>query len=124
MQNKTKYKNIVDDIFKFFAGKIEFLTSKGLPKENIILDVGFGFGKTVEHNFELIKCSDEFLSLGCPMLVGVSRKSFIQKTIPDGDFDNLTAALCGELFLKGATIFRVHDVKKTRDVIKLFSKIL
>ena len=124
MQKKTEYKNIVDDIFKFFVEKIELLTSKGLPKENIILDVGFGFGKTVEQNFELIKCSDEFLSLGCPILVGVSRKSFIQKTAPDGDFDNLTAALCGELLLKGSTIFRVHDVKKTKDVIELFSQIL
>ena len=124
MQNKTEYKNIADDIFKFFVEKIELLTSNGLPKENIIIDLGFGFGKTVEQNFELIKCSDEFLSIGCPILAGVSRKSFIQKTIPKGDFDNLTAALCGELLLKGTSIFRVHDVKKTRDVIKLFSKIL
>ena len=120
MQEKTNYKNLVDDIFKFFVEKIEELTSKGLPKENIIIDLGFGFGKTVEQNFELIKSTDEFLSLGCPLLVGISRKSFIQKTVADGDFDNLTAALNGELLLKGASIFRVHDIKKTKDVIDIF----
>lgn len=124
MQEKTDYKNIVDDIFKFFVEKIELLTSKGLPKENIILDLGFGFGKTVEQNFELIKVSDEFLSLGCPILAGVSRKSFIQKTVPDGDFDNLTAALCGELLLKGASIFRVHNIKKTKDVLGIYNKLI
>ena len=124
MQEKTEYKNIVDDIFKFFVEKTEFLTSKGLPKENIILDVGFGFGKTVEQNFELIKRCDEFLSLNYPLLAGVSRKSFIQKTVLDGDFDNLTASLCGELLLKGVSVFRVHDVKKTKDVIKLYSALI
>ncbi len=124
MQEKTEYKNIVDDIFKFFVEKTEFLTSKGLPKENIILDVGFGFGKTVEQNFELIKRCDEFLSLNYPLLAGVSRKSFIQKTIPDGDYDNLTASLCGELMLKGVSVFRVHDVKKTKNVIKLYSALI
>ena len=124
MQEHTEYKNIVDDIYKFFAEKIDFLTKKGLPKEKIILDLGFGFGKTVEQNFELIKRSDEFLTLNCPILAGISRKSFLQKTVPDGDFDNLTASLCGELLLKGTTIFRVHDVKKTKEVLKLFEKLL
>ena len=124
MQEHTDYKNIVDDIFKFFIEKIEFLIAKGLSRENIILDLGFGFGKTVEQNFELIKRSDEFLTLGCQILAGVSRKSFIQKTVPDADFDNLTAALCGELLLKGTSILRVHDVKKTKEVLKLFEKIL
>lgn len=123
MQVHTDYKNIVDDIYKFFVEKISILTQKGLPKEKIILDLGFGFGKTVEQNFELIKKSNEFLTLDCPILAGISRKSFIQKTVPDGDFDNLTAALCGELLLKGTTIFRVHDVKKTKDVLTLFLKL-
>ena len=140
MQAHTDYKNIVDDIYKFFVEKINILTQKGLPKEKIILDLGFGFGKTVEQNFELIntdnlyiypqtnfeliKKSDEFLTLDCPILAGISRKSFIQKTVPDGDFDNLTAALCGELLLKGTTIFRVHDVKKAKEVLTLFLKLL
>ena len=124
MQEHTNYKNIADDIYKFFVEKINLLTQNGLPKEKIILDSGFGFGKTVEQNFELIKRSDEFLTLGCPLLAGVSRKSFIQKTVPDGDFDNLTASLCGELLLKGTTIFRVHDVKKTKEVLNLFRNLL
>lgn len=123
MQNHTDYKNVIDDIYKFFAQKIDLLTQKGLSKDNIILDLGFGFGKTVEQNFELIKRSDDFLTLGCPILAGVSRKSFIQKTVPDGDFDDLTSALCGELLLKGTKIFRVHEVKKTKDVLKLFEKL-
>ena len=123
MQEKTNYNNIVDDIYKFFVEKIELLTSKGLPKENITIDLGFGFGKTVEQNFELIKKSDEFLTLGCPILAGISRKSFIQKTVPDGDYDNLTAALCGELLLKGTSIFRVHNVKSTKEVLELFSNL-
>ena len=123
MQDKTNYKNIVDDIYKFFVDKIDLLTSKGLPKEKIILDLGFGFGKTVEQNFELIKKSKEFLSLGCTILAGISRKSFIQKTVPNGDFDILTAALCAELLLKGTTIFRVHQVRKTKEVLELFKKL-
>ena len=123
MQVHTDYKNIVDDIYKFFVEKISILTQKGLPKEKIILDLGFGFGKTVEQNFELIKKSNEFLTLDCPILAGISRKSFIQKTVPDGDFDNLTAALCGELLLKGTTIFRVHNVKKAKEVLTLFQKL-
>ena len=124
MQSHTDYKNIVDDIYKFFIRQIKMLENKGLSKEKIILDLGFGFGKTVEQNFELIKRSDEFLTLGCPILAGISRKSFIQKTVPDGNFDNLTAALCGELLLKGTKIFRVHDVKKTKEVLDLFSNIV
>ena len=123
MQNNTNYKNIVDDIYKFFVEKINLLTQKGLPKDNIILDLGFGFGKTVEQNFELIRRSDEFLTLDCPILAGVSRKSFIQKTVPGGDFDDLTSALCAELSLKGTSIFRVHEVKKTKDILKLFEQL-
>ena len=123
MQEKTEYKNITDDIYKFFVSQINMLTEKGLPKENIIIDLGFGFGKTVEQNFELIKRSDEFLTLGCSLLAGVSRKSFIQKTVPNSDFDNLTSALCGELLLKGTAIFRVHDVKKTKEVVELFENL-
>ncbi len=123
MQEKTNYKNLTDDIYKFFVRQIGLLAEKGLKRENIIIDLGFGFGKTVEQNFELIKKSDEFLTLGCPILAGVSRKSFIQKTVPDGDFDNLTAVLCAQLLLKGTSIFRVHDVKKTKDALELCSKL-
>ena len=123
MQEKTDYKNIVDDIYKFFAQKIDELTAVGIKKENIIIDLGFGFGKTIEQNFELIKRSSEFLTLNCPILAGISRKSFIQKTVPNGDFDNLTAALCAELFLKGTTIFRVHNVKQTKDALDLFKNL-
>lgn len=121
MQEKTDYKNITDDIFKFFISQTEKLAEKGLPKENIILDLGFGFGKTVEQNFELIKNLKDFTSLGYPVLAGISRKSFIQNTVKNADYDELTSALNGQLLLSGASIFRVHNVKKTKEIIELFS---
>lgn len=119
MQNKTEYNDVVDDIYKFFVNKTELLLKRGLAKDRIILDVGFGFGKTCEQNFELIRRFKAFSGLNIPLLVGVSRKSFIQKTVVGADFDEMTAVLNSHLFLKGASIFRVHDVKKTKDILSL-----
>ncbi|GIV29650.1 MAG: dihydropteroate synthase [Bacteroidia bacterium] len=114
MQQKTNYSNIVDDIKYYFNQRIQILENKGFS--NIIIDPGFGFGKTIEQNYELLSQLDRFQELQKPLLVGISRKSMIYKKL------NTTAdayeTLIGTITLntiavsKGANILRVHDVKE------------
>ena len=114
MQNNTNYKDVVEDIFNYFFKKIDLLTFLGVEKHNIILDPGLGFGKTTAQNFEIINRIDEFKSLGCPILIGHSRKNFIKETIQADDIDSLdkaTAMLTQKLIEKKVNIVRVHNVK-------------
>ena len=121
MQNKTNYNNIVEDILKFFIQKIQTCNQAGI--KDVIIDIGFGFGKTVEQNFYLLKHLQNFTMLDKPILLGVSRKSTIYKTL------NTTAenALNGTTVLNtlglqnGANILRVHDVKEAMETVKLFN---
>ena len=121
MQNKTNYNNIVEDILKFFIQKIQTCNQAGI--KDVIIDIGFGFGKTVEQNFYLLKHLQNFTILDKPILLGVSRKSTIYKTL------NTTAenALNGTTVLNtlglqnGANILRVHDVKEAMETVKLFN---
>lgn len=117
MQSKPEYKNILTEIFTYFAEKIEKLQEKGI--EDIIIDPGFGFGKTAEHNFQLLGNLDTFKSLSCPIMVGISRKSMITKTlntISDEALNGTTVAHTIAL-MKGANILRVHDVKAAKESI-------
>ena len=115
MQNSPEYVyDVVDEIFDYFLNKIELLTSAGFPKSNIIIDPGLGFGKTTEHNLAIIKRLKEFKSLGCPILVGHSRKRFLQETIDSEDnpkLDIATVILSQKLCEKGVDILRVHNVE-------------
>jgi dihydropteroate synthase len=121
MQNKTNYNNILEDILKFFIQKIQTCNQAGI--KDVIIDIGFGFGKTVEQNFYLLKHLQNFTMLDKPILLGVSRKSTIYKTL------NTTAenALNGTTVLNtlglqnGANILRVHDVKEAMETVKLFN---
>ncbi len=123
MQKKPHYNNVVAEIKGYFSDKISQLKAKGVEK--IILDLGFGFGKTVEHNYKLLNNLAEFKTFGLPILVGVSRKSMINKVlnISPNEALNGTTVLNTIALLNGAKILRVHDVKAASEAIKLVSKL-
>ena len=119
MQQNTEYKDILGDMLQFFGRQLEILHSHHV--HDIILDPGFGFGKTLEQNYFLMKNLEVFVELGYPLLVGISRKSMIYKlleTNPDHAL-NGTTALNTVALMKGASILRVHDVKEAVEVRKI-----
>jgi dihydropteroate synthase len=123
MQNRPVYEDIVADILKWFSERIHRLQSHGV--KDIILDPGFGFGKTVSHNFELLRRLGDFSVAGLPLLVGISRKSMIWKTlgITSDEALNGTTVLNTAALLNGADILRVHDVKEAIHTVRLFKSI-
>ena len=124
MQLNPIYKNVVVDIYDFFSKKKKFLIKEGIKPDKLIIDPGIGFGKNDFHNFEILKYFSIFLDLGLPLLIGLSRKSFIGRFIKDEKEDRLAGSLSLALdaFLKGASVIRVHDVKATNNAIKIFKK--
>ena len=119
MQNNPSYQNVVSDVFAALEGFCNRATQLGIKQ--LILDPGFGFGKTLSHNYQLLNQLEKFHSLGCPLLVGVSRKSMIQKIV-DVDAENAlngTTAIHTIAAQKGASILRVHDVKEAVQVFQL-----
>jgi len=123
MQDNPVYDDVVADILKWFGEKIFNLRSAGI--KDIIIDPGIGFGKTTEQNFELLRRLSDFSITGLPLLVGLSRKGMIWKTLditPD-DALNGTTALNAVALMNGADILRVHDVKEAVQTIKLISKL-
>ncbi len=120
MQQNPVYENVVAEVRRFFAGRIALLNERGF--DNIILDPGFGFGKTLAHNYELLEATDSFLDLGYPLLIGISRKSMIYKLLGGGPDDALngTTVLNTIALLKGAKILRVHDVKEAVEIVLLY----
>lgn len=119
MQQHTQYNNVVDEVKKYFTEKIELANQLNI--KNFIIDVGFGFAKTVEQNFELLKNLSQFYSFQKPLLIGVSRKSSIYKTlnITAQEALNGTTVLHTIALLNGANILRVHDVKEAVEAIQL-----
>ncbi len=120
MQQNPTYKNVTTEVLDFFIQKKQALQSAGIT--DIIIDPGFGFGKTTEHNFSLLKNLPVFAMLHCPLLLGVSRKSMINKTlgITAEQALNGTTVLNTIGLLNGASILRVHDVKEAAEAIRLF----
>ena len=123
MQNNPTYKNVTEDIFYFLSEKLNELKQLGV--NDVIIDPGFGFGKTVEHNYQLLNQLSHFKNLNTPILVGVSRKSMIQKVLDTTSENSLngTTALHAFALQNGANILRVHDVKEAIETTKLFNKI-
>jgi dihydropteroate synthase len=120
MQIAPSYGDITKDVIAFFKEKIEKLKEAGIKE--IIIDPGFGFGKTIDHNYQLMKELEQFHQLELPLLVGVSRKSMIYKllgTTPEEAL-NGTTMLNTVALMKGAHILRVHDVKAAKEVVKLY----
>ncbi|HNY14789.1 MAG TPA: dihydropteroate synthase [Bacteroidales bacterium] len=123
MQDNPVYEDVVADILKAFGKKIAILQESGV--NDIILDPGFGFGKTIKHNFEILKRFSDFTIAGLPLLAGISRKSMIWKTLgitPD-DALNGTSVLNAVALMGGADILRVHDVAEAVQTIKLIEKL-
>lgn len=122
MQAAPHYDNLLKEVFLYFAQKVRLLREKGV--NDIILDPGFGFGKTVDHNYELLASLEEFGVFELPLLVGVSRKSMISKLlgITSDEALNGTTVIHTIALQKGADILRVHDVKEAVEVIKILDK--
>ena len=127
MQKNPKYNDALLDIFDFFEEKINFCIKKNFKKEFILIDPGIGFGKNLEHNLRIMSKISTFHSLGCPILIGTSRKKFIEHIVtkfdtPDRTGGTLASVLYG--LLQGVQLFRVHNVKEINQGILVFNKIL
>ncbi len=121
MQSKAKYHNVSSDVFQYLQAKLKTLRQLGL--NDVIVDPGFGFGKLLEHNYQLLANLNLIAALDCPILVGLSRKKMIQEVI-QSDADkalNATTAAHVIALLNGANILRVHDVKAAREAISIVS---
>lgn len=124
MQKDPRYDNVISSIINYFSEKTDKLKLLGI--NDVIIDPGFGFGKTLEHNFEILKYLDDLKIFELPILVGVSRKSMINKVleISPNDALNGTTVLNTLALIKGANILRVHDVKEAKETVKLATKFL
>ena len=114
------YDDVVSEVKAFLEGRAAFAVSEGIAAERIALDPGIGFGKTVEHNLELLRRLDEIVALGFPVLVGTSRKGFLGRLAGREDPHDRVAATVATNVLaleRGATLFRVHDVAATADAL-------
>ncbi len=117
MQDDPRYDDVVDDVRAFLEERLTFALGRGIAEERIVLDPGIGFGKTVEHNLELLRRLDEIVAIGQPVLVGTSRKSFLGK-LTGRDVEGRVAATVATNVLayeRGARLFRVHDVAEVHD---------
>ncbi len=125
MQDNPQYENVVTEILGYLATRKTRLLEAGIVAEKICLDPGIGFGKTHEHNIELIQNCDRFLELGCPVLIGHSRKGFIGKLLGDkeSDRDAGTLAITLSLAQQGMHVVRVHEVQRTVEALKVWNAI-
>ena len=124
MQNSPSYKNVIKELYEFFLTKISEIKERNINTNKIIIDPGIGFGKKDIHNFQILKNFSIFLDLGFPILIGLSRKSFIGRFIKNEKEDRLACSLSLALdsYLKGASFIRVHDVRSTKNAIDIFKK--
>jgi len=132
MQDNPHYADVVQDVLGFLRARVAFAVGQGIEKKQIAIDPGIGFGKTVEHNLELLAHVVEFQSLGCAVMVGTSRKAFISKVLtPFGAGLNReprnrlwgTAATVAWAVAHGATVVRVHDVPEIVEVVRMIDAI-
>ncbi len=123
MQHDPAYEDVLGEVMQYLAGKVATLNDKGVS--DIVIDPGFGFGKTLDDNYRLMAHLDLFKELGCPLLVGVSRKSMICKLlgITADDALNGTTALDTFALMKGADILRVHDVRQAVEAVEITGKL-
>ena len=119
MQDQPRYGDVVAEVKGFLEERLSFAVAAGIPEERIWLDPGVGFGKTAEHNLELIRRLDEIAAIGQPVLVGLSRKRFIGAITGRPAADRASGSVAAAIlaFERGATMFRVHDVRETADAL-------
>jgi dihydropteroate synthase len=120
MQDDPRYDDVVDDVRAFLEERAEFAVGEGVREERIMVDPGIGFGKTLDHNLELLRRLDEIVAVGFPVVVGTSRKSFLGRLTGREDPHDRIAATVATTVLaleRGAAVFRVHDVAPTKDAL-------
>ena len=122
MQQNPEYDNITDEIIQYFSEKINLLHKKGIS--DILIDPGFGFGKTMDHNYKLLAQIYAFNMFELPIVAGVSRKSMVYNLLESTSEESLTGTTAAHMILleKGVNIIRVHDVKEAREAITIFNK--
>ena len=122
MQSLTDYEDVVAEVRDYLAARADFMISQGIRRENIILDPGFGFAKTVEQNYRLLGGLHEICALGYPVLAGMSRKSMIYRLLGITPEESLcgTQVLGWEALRQGASILRVHDVREAAQTLKMY----
>lgn len=125
MQIEPRYDDVVAEVKSFLAERVEVARAAGIARERIVIDPGFGFGKTKEHNLELFRKLETFVELRVPVLVGLSRKSVLGKLTGRETTDRLPASIASALLAvsKGAAIVRVHDVAATRDALAVYNAV-
>ena len=122
MQTNPHYDDVVQDVYQFLETRTQACLEAGIAKENIIWDMGFGFGKTVQHNYKLLQQLAQFCKSGYPILAGLSRKSMIGAVLDKPVTERVVGSVAGALIAaqNGATILRVHDVAATADALKVW----
>ena len=125
MQREPHYDDVVREVREFLGERLRACQAAGIARDRLVVDPGFGFGKTAEHNLTLLAHLEEFRDLGAPLLAGLSRKSTIGKVTGRPMAERLAGSLAMALLALqgGATILRVHDVKETRDVIAVWEQV-
>jgi len=126
MQNNPNYENVVADVYDYLKSRVAVCIKAGIDISKIAIDPGIGFGKTLDHNLALLSSLDKFHSIGCPMVLGASRKSFVDNIAGAAGADqrlagSIAAVIAGAS--RGVQIFRVHDVYETRQALMVFSAI-
>ena len=126
MQENPSYDNLISDINNHLLDRANFALNKGVKKHNIILDPGIGFGKTIDDNFSIINNIDQLNDLGYPVLIGVSRKSFIGKTLDVDEDNRIEGTITSNIIAldRGCKIFRVHDIIEAKRSLVIANKIL
>ncbi len=125
MQKNPEYNDVISEIYKFFKERLNFAKSKGIKKEKIIFDPGIGFGKTLRHNLLIMKNLSKFGKLGIPIMVGPSRKSFINGLLNVDVSNRLEGTIASSIYslLNGAEYLRVHDVLSVKRALTVFEAI-
>jgi dihydropteroate synthase len=119
MQDDPRYEDVVSDVKAFLEERLAFAVAEGVPEARVMLDPGIGFGKTLEHNLELLRRLDEIVALGRPVVVGTSRKSFLGRITGREVGERLPGTIATNVLAleRGASVFRVHDVAPVRDAL-------
>jgi len=125
MQLNPQYQDVVTQVKAFLGSRVEAALAAGVARERIIIDPGFGFGKTTEHNLALLRNLEQFAELGVPLLVGISRKSVLGKIAGRETGGRIYSSMAAALIavMKGAKIVRVHDVAATRDALAVYNAV-
>jgi dihydropteroate synthase len=121
MQDAPVYDDVVDDVKAFLVERLEFAIGEGVREDKVWLDPGIGFGKTIDHNLELLRRLDEIVAIGRPVVIGTSRKSFIGKITGRDPDDRVAGTVATNVMAleRGAEVFRVHDVRANVDALKV-----